>query len=252
MFDFLNNTGGSSNVDLTGAGTDAALNSAGVPTPEQLAEFNKVLDGYVNVIGDLANTYVKHVNNILGALDCWGASWTPDKAKKFVRETTTQAAQSLIRMLEVYPNASQIDVINAWFVSYHNSYKMNIAYVDQGGAKDCTRRSLIGLISAMELSYAEFMSVVVDFYTDMGYECTLYDVRNDDNEGKWKQQHRIKQIRVKYVGRIGGVVKKQTSALFWLLLPITGIVLLVRFLMNSNGKKGKGKKVKIKIKNRNG
>ncbi|MCQ0113033.1 hypothetical protein [Zhouia amylolytica] len=256
FLDNLESTGVLTDQTSTGTGTTAVLNSAGVPSPEQLAEFQAVFEKYTNVIGDLAGTYVNYVNKILGALDCWGASWDPARAKKFVQETTSEGAQSLIRMLEVYPNESQIEVINSWFIAYHDSYKMNIAYVEQGGAKDCTRRSLLALIRAMELSYAEFMSVVVDVYTSMGYECTLYDIHNDDNEGKWRQPHLIKQIRVRYVGRVAGTVKRFSWSIFWMLVPVTIVVAIVRYLTGSNvgrkvKRKSKRNKVKIKIKNRN-
>jgi len=189
--------------------------------------FNKLVSGQI---------FSKTIGQIKDGFDCWGATWTPTRAKNELPEWFNQMAGVLANAFSIDDDQLQARVNQA----FRQMYKVKTANTTLEGwlgwkydtAKDCTKRGLEVLEEGTDNYMVQLEQTAKDSFAQLGYEATVSRKRiqlyRHGNRGKMFQKTvpqftiRKKSILSDFGSSSGGGVG---------LLGMVGLGLLIKKMM---------------------
>ncbi len=151
-------------INLGGQQTTAPStppNSGGTQAPSQGAGG---LDGILNGLPNIFNT-----------LNCWGSSWTPQRAQQYVQSHTTDFQTRLTRYLGT-PNYADLPQINNLLIQYNQDYFDERTWILTSSPGRCSRDSIRAMLPPLDAFMQDMITQIKSAFQQAGKPLDTFTV----------------------------------------------------------------------------
>jgi len=189
-----------------------------------------------------------NIGSILGSLtglfssiSCWGASWTPKRAKNYTQshiQNTNQKLQLATQNLDY----SSLERINQVLYEYKQDYIDEASWIRTSSPGRCSKKSITAMLPVLDNAFVQMTTVIQTAYQNAGKPVQIYTKPLTKRMLNWNvPQFKPKEISI-ISNPIGSIINGLKKFGGGLLLPLAILGTLVYWWVNPNDKKSKKRK----------